>query len=254
MNIRKSWLILAGVFMAFFSSLSHADNYQDWWWDPQQSGMGFNVGHQGNTVVVAWYNYGEDGKASYLTMAGPLNGNVLKAGLYRGTGPAPGPGYSASEVKQTLVGEATVTFESNTKAQFMYSFDGKSGSIGLERFTYAPIDITGTWDFVSKSTYKGCDYPGFIKNEISFGKLRITKQTAANTYLLRTDSCTIPLKASQTGAQIQGVGTIQCDEDPGGTVVISKMNVSANTMRMNIVITAPPAFQCVQEAVLTGVN
>jgi hypothetical protein len=250
----KIWKTFVVSFWGLFSALSSAGNYQDWWWDPQQSGMGFNVGHQGNTVVVAWYNYGDDGKASYLTMAGPLNGSVLKAGLYRGTGPAPGPGYSASQVKQTLVGEATINFDSDTQAQFNYSYDGKTGVMALERFTYAPANITGAWDFVSKNTYVGCDYPGNNKNKIDYGTLRITKQTAPDAYLLQTGSCDIAFKVSQTGAQVSGVGTIQCTDGSGGSAVISKMNVTDNAMRMNLVLTAPAPLRCIQEVVLSGVN
>ena len=246
--------VLTVNFLTLFSTLSHAGNYQDWWWDPQQSGMGFNVGHQGNTVVVAWYNYGEDGKASYLTMAGPLNGAVLKAGLYRGSGPAPGPGYAASQVRQTLVGEASITFESDSLAQLIYSFDGKAGAMALQRFTYATTDITGAWDFVSKNTYIGCDYPGYNKNKIDYGTLRIVKQTSANAYVLQTGSCDIAFKASQTGAQVTGVGTIQCTDGTTGGAVISKMTVSENAMRMNLVLTDPPPLRCIQEVVLTGVN
>ena len=251
---KKFCEILTGTLLALLSALSHAGNYQDWWWDPQQSGMGFNVGHQGNTVVVAWYNYGEDGKASYLTMAGPLNGSVLKAGLYRGTGPAPGPGYSASQVKQTLVGEASITFGSDTHAQFNYSFDGKEGTIALERFTYETMDITGTWNFVNKNTYVGCDYPGYNKNQIDYGTMRITKQTAAHTYWLQTGSCEITFKASQAGAQVSGVGTFQCEDGTGGSTVISKMTVSDQVMRMNLVLTDAPPLRCIQEAVLTGLK
>ena len=250
----KFWPMLTSTCMALFSALSHAGDYQDWWWDPQQSGMGFNVGHQGNTVVLAWYNYSEDGKASYLTMAGPLNGSVLKAGLYRGTGPAPGPAYSASQVKQILVGEATITFESGALAQFSYSFDGKAGAIALQRFNYATTDITGAWDFVSKNIYIGCDYPGYVKNKIDYGTLRIVKQTSANAYVLQTGSCDITFKASQAGAQVSGLGSIQCKDGPAGSAVISKMTVNDNAMRMNLVLTDPPPRRCIQEVVLTGVN
>lgn len=250
----KLWKILTGTFLALLSALSHAGNYQDWWWDPQQSGMGFNVGHQGNTVVVAWYNYGEDGKASYLTMAGPLNGAVLKAGLYRGTGPAPGSGYSASQVKQTLVGEASIIFGSDKNAQFNYSFDGKEGTMALERFTYDTTDITGTWDFVNKSTYVGCDGSGYIKNQIDHGTMRISKQTAAHTYLMQTGSCNITFKASQAGAQVSGVGTFQCEDGTVGSTLISKMTVNDQTMRMNLVLTDAPPLRCIQEAVLTGLK
>lgn len=247
------WQILIITWLTLFSPLSQADNYQDWWWDPQQSGMGFNVGHQGNTVVVAWYNYGEDGKASYLTMAGPLNGSVLKAGLYRGTGPAPGPGYSASQVKQTLVGEASITFGSDNHAQFNYSFDGKEGTLALERFTYDTTDITGTWSFVNKNTYVGCDNSGY-NNQIDYGTMRITKKTAAHTYLLQTGSCDITFKASQAGAQVSGVGTFQCEDGTGGSTVISKLTVSDQTIRMNLVLTDAPPLRCIQEAVLTGLK
>lgn len=250
----KIWQILTSTCLALFSALSHAGNYQDWWWDPQQSGMGFNVGHQGNTVVVAWYNYGEDGNASYLTMAGPLNGTVLKAGLYRGTGPAPGPGYSSSQVKQTLVGEASITFGTDTHAQFNYSFDGKEGTMALERFTYATMDITGSWDFVNKNTYIGCDYLGHNKNNIDYGTMRIVKQTSANAYLLQTGSCDIAFKASQAGGQVSGVGTFQCEDGAVGSAVISKMTVSDQVMRMNLVVTDAPPLRCIQEAVVTGVK
>jgi hypothetical protein len=250
---KKFCEILMGTLLSLLSTLSHAGNYQDWWWDPQQSGMGFNVGHQGNTVVVAWYNYGEDGKASYLTMAGPLNGSVLKAGLYRGTGPAPGPGYSASQVKQTLVGEASITFGSDNHAQFNYSFDGKEGTLALERFTYDTTDITGTWNFVNKNTYVGCDNSGY-NNQIDYGTMRITKKTAAHTYLLQTGSCDITFKATQTGAQVSGVGTFQCEDGTGGSTVISKLTVSDQTIRMNLVLTDAPPLRCIQEAVVTGLK
>lgn len=251
---KKFCEILTGTLLALLSTLSHAGNYQDWWWDPQQSGVGFNVGHQGNTVVVAWYNYGEDGKASYLTMAGPLNGSVLKAGLYRGTGPAPGSGYSASQVKQTLVGEASITFGADNHAQFNYSFDGKEGTLALERFTYETTDITGTWNFANKNTYVGCDDPGYNKNQIDYGTMRITKKTAAHTYLLQTGSCDITFKASQAGAQVSGVGTFQCEDGSAGSTVISKMTVSDQAMRMNLVLTDAPPLRCIQEAVLTGLK
>jgi len=251
---KNSWVILLFTFLTFFSALSHAGHYQDWWWDPQQSGMGFNVGHQGNTVVVAWYNFDEDGKASYLTMAGPLDGAVLKAGLYRGSGPAPGPGYSASQVKQTLVGEASINFRSDTHAQFNYSFDGKKGTIELERFTYATTDITGTWDFVSKNTYLGCDDPRFFKNKTDVGTMRIVQQTGSQTYWMQTGDCDLNIQVKQTGVLASGVGTFQCMDRAAGSVVISKMMASENVLRMNLLLTDSGPVRCIQETVFGGVK
>ena len=60
--------------------------------------------------------------------------------------------------------------------------------MALERFTYATMDITGSWDFVNKNTYIGCDYLGHNKNKIDYGTMRIVKQTSANAYVLQSPS------------------------------------------------------------------
>src|SRR4029453_7146264 len=30
-------------------------NYQDIWWNPQESGWGMNLTHQGNTIFATWF-------------------------------------------------------------------------------------------------------------------------------------------------------------------------------------------------------
>lgn len=113
MTIIKTFI---AVVLCLVSGLSHAAlNYQDWWWNPAQSGMGLNVGQQNDTIFVAWFNYGEDTKASFLTMGGVLSGNTLNATLYRGTGPVPGANYNSGLVKQTAVGTATLTSTSTPR-------------------------------------------------------------------------------------------------------------------------------------------
>jgi len=84
--------------------------------------------------------------------------------------------------------------------------------------------------------------------------LRIVKQTSANAYVLQTGSCDIAFKASQTGAQVSGLGTIRCTDGNAGSAVISKLAVSDHALRMNLVLTDPPPLRCIQEVVLTGVN
>jgi hypothetical protein len=108
--------ILVSLIWALCSSSHAANNYQDWWWNPAQSGMGLNVGQQNDTLFVAWFNYGDDTRASFLTMGGVLSGNTLTGPLLRNTGPVPGPNYNPALVKQTAVGTATITFNSNNDA------------------------------------------------------------------------------------------------------------------------------------------
>jgi hypothetical protein len=72
--------------------------------------------------------------------------------------------------------------------------------------------------------------------------------------LLQTGSCDIAFKASQAGGQVSGVGTFQCEDGAAGGTVISKMTVSDQVMRMNLVLTDAPPLRCIQEAVVTGVK
>jgi len=75
-------------------SNSAAASYQDWWWNPAQSGMGVNIGQQDNTIFAAWNLYGDDGKATFLSFSGTIiptiRGDTVDGALYRNTGPSPG--------------------------------------------------------------------------------------------------------------------------------------------------------------------
>jgi hypothetical protein len=53
----KRILIFLCLFYVMTTTSAMATNYQDWWWNPGLSGMGVNIGHEGNTIVAAWYLY-----------------------------------------------------------------------------------------------------------------------------------------------------------------------------------------------------
>jgi hypothetical protein len=55
-------------------------NYEDWWWSPDQSGHGLNVGQQADVLFVSWFTYDEAGAGMWLTLSGTLdgvNGNAI---------------------------------------------------------------------------------------------------------------------------------------------------------------------------------
>ena len=207
--------LLACVFF-LASGISHAaNNYQDWWWNPAQSGMGLNVGQQNDTLFVAWFNYGDDTKASFLTMGGVLSGNTLTGPLLRNTGPVPGPNYNPALVKQTAVGTATITFNSNNDATLTYSFDNKGGSMPLQRFSFANPNLMQTFNVISN--YYGCDSasPGQNEMRIITGKEQIgNKFTVVTPKLDGTDLCTLSMTSQQAGSKLNAQGTANCVGDP----------------------------------------
>jgi hypothetical protein len=120
-------------------------NYQDWWWNPGQSGMGVNVGQQGDTIAATWYLYGDDNNASFLVLTGTLTGNTVSGNLYRYTGPPPGPGYNPAAVVPNVAGTGSITFTSDTTAVLNYNYDNRSGSLNLQRFSFGTVPLTGTY-------------------------------------------------------------------------------------------------------------
>lgn len=113
-----------------------AVNYQDWWWDPERSGMGFNIGHQGKLLLIGWHHYDNFRRPTWLTMSGELKGNIVTGELVRSNGPMPGPSYAPGSVISRAVGIATITFTDADNAVFEYSYDGNYGSIDLRRYNY----------------------------------------------------------------------------------------------------------------------
>lgn len=131
--------ILAFQVYAVASSAFATDNYQDWWWNPALDGMGFNVGHQGETIAVAWYHYSASGEPTFLIFTGTLEAGTMTGSLIKSTGPLPGSAYNPAAVQLQTVGTATITFHSYNSATFEYSFEGLSGSIQLVRFGFTNI-------------------------------------------------------------------------------------------------------------------
>ena len=204
---------LLALVLYLAAGLTHAtNNYQDWWWNPAQSGMGLNVGQQNDTVFVAWFNYGDDTKASFLTMGGVLSGNTLTGPLYRGTGPAPGSNYNPALVKQAAVGTATLTFNSNTDATLNYSYDNKSGSMALQRFSFASPNLNQTWTVVQTYTKNNCANPSLNESITNIAKIKGQQGAGNNFTFTITDldganSCIAAMALQPAGSRGVAVGT-----------------------------------------------
>ena len=54
---------------------SATENYQDLWWNSDESGWGVNIAHQGDILFATWYTYDAQGKGLWLVMS-----NTAKSG------------------------------------------------------------------------------------------------------------------------------------------------------------------------------
>jgi lysyl endopeptidase len=106
-----------------------AANYTSMYWNSQESGWGFNVNHQGDTIFATLFTYDAAGNPMWLVLANGARqgaGSTFAGDLYRTTGSpfnvVPYVPSAASDV--VAVGTMTVTFSGTGNAALSYSVNG----------------------------------------------------------------------------------------------------------------------------------
>jgi len=251
---------LSLLLLIFTGSFSHAaNNYQDWWWNPAQSGMGLNVGQQNESIFVAWFNYGDDTKASFLTMGGVLNGNTLTGPLFRNTGPVPGPNYNPALVKQIAVGTATLTFNSNTDATLTYSYDNKGGTMALQRFSFANPNLNQNWTVLNTSTTKGCTNATMNGTTTKIQNIKGQLGAGNNFTFIVNDLdgsslCIASMTLQAAGSRGAAVGTATCEGGASANMAFGDISIQADYLNFSFTASGNSTDKsCVQTGNMSGV-
>lgn len=120
-------------------------NYQGLWWASPpgvESGWGINFAHQGNIIFATWFTYDTNGKAWWLSMTADKTGDEVYSGkLYQTKGPAfNAVPFDPRAVTPTEVGNATLTFNSATRATFAYNVAGGAAQTKtITRQVFGPL-------------------------------------------------------------------------------------------------------------------
>lgn len=93
----KALAVATFILLAFGQHVdARIANYQDWWWNDQQSGQGLNIGQQNDVLFVSWFTYDEAGAGMWLVMSATLVGNSVTGEWIRTTGPALGTPFDCT--------------------------------------------------------------------------------------------------------------------------------------------------------------
>jgi len=110
---------------------SSATNFQDLWWNPNESGWGLNVNQQGNVVFATLFTYAPTGvtyapagKGMWYVLNGNRvgTGNTFTGTLYRTTGAPFSAAWSPNS--NIPVGSMTLTFANGTTGTMSVTLDG----------------------------------------------------------------------------------------------------------------------------------
>jgi hypothetical protein len=93
------------------------ENYQDLWWNPNDSGWGVNIAHQGDILFATYYSYDANGKGEWFVMSNTARYDAgaqftgYSGPMLRATGPAfDSPSWDTSKVRLTEVASASFLF------------------------------------------------------------------------------------------------------------------------------------------------
>ncbi|MBZ0248778.1 MAG: hypothetical protein K8F93_03895 [Burkholderiales bacterium] len=118
----------ASVSATFSIATTGGDNYTALWWNPDESGWGLNISHQGDILFGTLFTYDATGRPLWLVMpAGERQGTstTYNGTLYRTTGPPFNavPFTPIGPQNLTVVGAMTFTY-TGSGAALAYSYDG----------------------------------------------------------------------------------------------------------------------------------
>jgi len=117
-----------------------ADNYQDLWWNPQESGWGINFAHQGDILFATLFTYDRNGADLWLVasaMTKQSDGSYSGA-LFKTTGVA----FNAATWRSATaaeVGSMSVKFSDGEDGILTYVFNGTSVTKPIKRQTFAAV-------------------------------------------------------------------------------------------------------------------
>jgi hypothetical protein len=105
-----------------------------WWWNADESGRGFFVEVQGNTLFLAGYMYDAGGNAVWYIASGAVPNQRLNANwMEYANGQTLTGNYQAAQLKNSNVGSARLVFI-NTTAAVLTLPDGRP--LALSRFEF----------------------------------------------------------------------------------------------------------------------
>ena len=115
-------------------------NYQDLWWNAEESGWGINLSHQGDLLFATWFTYGAGGRAQWLfgSEVRRQPTGEFRGRLYRSTGtPLPFVAGAQASTGYSDVGEITLAFSDGEHGRMDYSVDGIPQSKAITRYLFS---------------------------------------------------------------------------------------------------------------------
>ena len=201
-----------------FSTAAWANNYQDLWWNANESGWGINISHQGDVMFASWFIYGPNGQPTWIFLSraersGAL-GNTFTGDIFRTTGtPFAVVPFVQQNTTVTPVGTATLIFSDARTGSLTYTVDGAQVVKQITRQTISPFNLTGSYFGGLKREGGGCvnaALNGSVLNQAIYSVSHTVATGALTITEVGGTSCTFSGNTQVFGSIMEGSGRFTC--------------------------------------------
>jgi hypothetical protein len=215
-----------------------AGQYTDLWWNPQESGWGANIVHQGDTAFVTMFHYGRDGSPAWLVASDARTYAIDSAGrpalrgtLYRTSGPGMEGPYDPTKVRIERVGTLHIEPRAEGGLNLSYAVDGVQVSKDVVRMTFSVPEIASNYHgtFILRQAVPGEGphatrrYAADLSVQVDAGQVTLRQVTDAG-------HCEYGGSLSPSGKLAYIAGRYTCDGGVAGTFAISDLEVSQHAI------------------------
>jgi hypothetical protein len=191
------------------------------WIDPNESGWGLNLFHQGDTVWASLFVYGPDGQPRWYTASemvssddGPLHDHptTVSGDLYEATGPYFGGAFNPAAVQRRKVGNMVIDLGTNISG-LTYSVDGVRVQKQIVPFTFRADDFApGFVGYIYDPVTGAQENIGIAGGSVPGSDTAVSLRTNGPT----SGFCTYTGTRSQNRDFISASGTYSCDKGSSG--------------------------------------
>jgi hypothetical protein len=108
--------------------LRDGSRHSGYWYDPAQSGHGFQVELQDNNqVFLTWYTFAANGERLWVTAIGSVNGNTATLNAYEATGGSFPPAFDPTQVQVLPWGSFELTFNTCDRMHIRWLPNARTG-------------------------------------------------------------------------------------------------------------------------------
>lgn len=214
--------------------VSFTTDASDLWFNPNESGWGVNVIHQGDTLFATFFIYNQANAPKWyvasavtFTTVTQQGAAVFRGSLFETAGPFFGAAvFDPNSVAVREVGTVTFTLDSVTSARLEYTIDGVAVTKSITRQTWRANDISGGYLGYTIGTYFGCATGNSYSEESAV--YNITQTAASVTLAIATPgkSCTYTGPYLQAGRMGTAQGNVSCSDGTSGSYLFEEVEAT----------------------------